>query len=45
MRLRLLLAALMLASMSACAPRVLCPAYAVDDNSESQTPTEQQARM
>jgi len=45
MRLRLLFAALVLASMSACAPRVLCPAYAVDDNSETTELTGQQKRM
>lgn len=45
MRLRLLFAALLLASMSACAPRVLCPAYAVDDNNETPELTEQQKRM
>jgi hypothetical protein len=45
MRLKLLFAALLLASMSACAPRALCPAYAVDDNSETSELTEQQKRM
>lgn len=32
MRFRLLFAAIVLASMSACAPQVLCPAYAIDDS-------------
>ncbi|MDF9799064.1 hypothetical protein OKW21_004327 [Catalinimonas alkaloidigena] len=31
MRFRILFIAMILASMSACAPRVLCPAYAIDD--------------
>ncbi|MFP4088917.1 MAG: hypothetical protein ACLFUB_13380 [Cyclobacteriaceae bacterium] len=31
MKFRLVLAAIALAFMSSCAPQVLCPAYAVDD--------------
>ncbi len=36
MRFRLLLVAIILSSMSACAPQVLCPAYAVDDVQDKQ---------
>jgi len=31
MKLRLIIIALILSSASACAPRVLCPAYAIED--------------
>lgn len=34
MKFKLLLAAIIMASMSACAPSVLCPAYAIDDATE-----------
>jgi hypothetical protein len=40
MKFRLILAAVALALMSSCAPQVLCPAYAVDDQ-----PAEQSARV
>jgi len=45
MRLKLLFAAILIASMSACAPQVLCPAYAVDDNGNDPKPRAQQAPM
>lgn len=45
MRFRLLFTAIILASMSSCAPQVLCPAYAIDDTPVSQEKTEIQKDM
>lgn len=45
MKFRLLLAVIVLSSMSACAPQVLCPAYAVDDVQDNQEIPVQEQEM
>lgn len=45
MRFRILFTVIVLASMSACAPRVLCPAYAIDDKLDSKEKIEIQQDM
>lgn len=45
MKFKLLFAAILLASMSACAPQVLCPAYAVEDANEEQVTSAQKEEV
>jgi len=45
MKFKLLFIAILLASMSACAPQVVCPAYAVDDAEEKQTLVEEREEV
>lgn len=45
MRFRLLFAAIILALASSCAPRVLCPAYSMEDSQTPQKSMEIQKEM
>ena len=45
MKFRLLFAAIVIASTSACAPQVLCPAYAIEDAPTQEVVTDKEQAM